>query len=239
MLAGVSVDYIVRLEQGRGPKPSDQVLGALARALRLDEDDRNLMFRLAGSEPPAAGRIPLLIRPSVYRLLDRMADLPVVVLSAKSDVLAWNPMAAALFGDFSEWPPSERDLIYQRFLGGGLGRAWLTPEEEAATADYCVGCLRSARARYSDDPGLTQLIGELRSRSPRFDELWRSGRSHQLRSSTKTIAHPEFGHLTLDCDTLLVPDSDQTVIVYSAAPGTREASALDLLRVTGLERFGR
>ncbi|MFC9998904.1 helix-turn-helix transcriptional regulator [Nocardia sp. NPDC127526] len=238
MLAGVSVDYIVRLEQGRGPKPSDQVLGALARALRLDEDDRNLMFRLAGSAPPAEGRIPMLIRPSVYRLLDRMADLPVVVLSAKSDVLAWNPLAAALFGDFSEWPPIERNIIYQRFLGSGLGRAWLTPEEEAATADYCVGCLRSVSARYPDDPDLAHLVGELRARSPRFDELWRAGRSHQLRSSTKTIGHPELGRLTLDCDTLLVPDSDQTVIVYSAAPGTREATALDLLRVTGLEQFG-
>ncbi|WP_253798810.1 helix-turn-helix transcriptional regulator [Nocardia amikacinitolerans] len=120
-LAGLSVDYIVRLEQGRGPKPSDQVLGALSRALRLSEPDRDLIFRLAGSEPPQAGRIPMLIRPSVLRLLDRMADLPALVLSAKSDVLAWNSLAAALFGDFSTRPPAQRNIMWQRFLGTGLG----------------------------------------------------------------------------------------------------------------------
>src|SRR5690606_530557 len=98
-LAGLSVDYIVRLEQGRGPKPSDQVLGALVRALRLSDPDRDLVFRLAGSEPPHAGCVSMLVRPSVLRLLDRIPDLPAVVLSAKSDVLAWNPLAAALFGD--------------------------------------------------------------------------------------------------------------------------------------------
>nr|WP_194818464.1 helix-turn-helix transcriptional regulator [Nocardia sp. XZ_19_385] len=236
-LAGLSVDYVVRLEQARGPKPSDQVLGALSRALRLSDSDRDLIFRLAGSDPPQAGRIPMAIRPSVLRLLDRMADLPALVLSAKSDVLAWNPLAAALFGDFSEWVPAQRNIMWQRFLGIGLDRLRMTPAEEAANAVDCVGCLRTVRAKYPKDPGLAQLIAELRSGSTRFDELWRAGRSGQLRSLTKTIAHPDLGTLTLDCDALLVPEADQTVVVYSAAPGTPSASALELLRVTGLQRF--
>ncbi|TQM32425.1 helix-turn-helix transcriptional regulator [Nocardia bhagyanarayanae] len=237
-LAGLSVDYIVRLEQGRGPKPSDQVLGALSRALRLSDPDRDLIFRLAGSGPPQAGRIPMLIRPSVMRLLDRMADLPALVLSAKSDVLAWNSLAAALFGDFSERPPIQRNIMWQRFLGTGLDQVVMTPEEEAANAVDCVGCLRTVQAKYPKDPDLARLIDELRSGSARFDELWRAGRSGRLRSLSKTIAHPDLGALTLDCDALLVPEADQTVVVYSAAPGTPEASALELLRVTGLERFG-
>jgi transcriptional regulator with XRE-family HTH domain len=236
-LAGLGIDYVVRLEQGRGPTPSPQVLGALARALRMSDADRDTLFRLAGSEPPQAGRLPMLIRPSVLRLLDRLSDTPALVLSAKSDVLAWNPLAAALFGDFSEIPPRRRNLIWQRFLGTGLGRMRLTADEETASAADCVGCLRTAQARYPSDPDLAAFIADLRSGSERFDELWRAGRSGQLRSTTATIEHPELGQFTIDCDVLQVPEADQAVVIYSAAPGTTEASALQLLRVTGLERF--
>ncbi|MEV0059507.1 helix-turn-helix transcriptional regulator [Nocardia sp. NPDC050718] len=236
-LAGVSVDYIVRLEQGRGPKPSSQVLGALTRALRLPDADRDLVFRLAGSEPPQAGRIPMLIRPSVQRLLDRLTDLPVMVLSAKSDVLAWNPLSAALFGDFSAYPPAQRNVLWQRFLGTAPTRIVMSPDRAEDTAAACVGSLRATKADYPDDPDLTRLITELRTGSKHFDQLWRTGRSGSLNTLTKTIIHPDLGTLTLDCDTMLVPDSGQTILIYSAAPGTPTASALELLRVTGLESF--
>ncbi|MFF5990748.1 helix-turn-helix transcriptional regulator [Prauserella flavalba] len=229
-LAGLGVDYVTRLEQGRGPKPSVQVLTALARALRLSDDDRDTLFRLAGAPPPHDGRVPMLVRPSVLRLLDRMADLPALVLSAKSDVLAWNPLAAALLGDLSEWPPTRRNLIWQRFLGP-------TPNPDAESAADCVGCLRTAHARYPGDPDLARLVTELRTGSPAFDRLWRAARSGRLRSGSVTVQHHELGTLTLDCDILAVPEDDQFVLVYSAAPGTRTASALELLRVTGLERF--
>lgn len=236
-LAGLSVDYIVRLEQGRGPKPSDQVLGALVRALRLSDADRDLVFRLAGSEPPHAGSIPMLVRPSVLRLLDRVSDLPAIVLSAKSDVLAWNPLAAALFGDFSQLPPAQRNLLRQRFLGAGADRTIMTVQQSTAHAADCVGCLRTAHAKYPQDANLTQLITELRAGSAQFGELWQTGRSGRLRSRTATVAHAELGTLTLDCDVLHEPEADQTVIVYSATPATPTASALELLRVTGLEQF--
>lgn len=234
-LAGLGIDYVVRLEQGRGPRPSTQVLSALARALRLSDDDRDTLFRLAGSAPPQAGRVPMLVRPSVLRLLDRLSDLPALVLSARSDVLAWNPLATALFGDFSELPPARRNLIRQRFLGTGIGRITLSPDADSA-AD-CVACLRTAQARYPDDPGLTRLITDLRAGSARFDSLWQARRSGRLRSGSTTITHPELGPLTLDCDVLQEPEANQTVLVYSAMPGTPEASALELLRVTGLEQF--
>ncbi|MFE3442875.1 helix-turn-helix transcriptional regulator [Nocardia sp. NPDC059180] len=237
-LAGVSVDYVVRLEQGRGPRPSVSVLAALARALRLDDADRDLLFRLAGSEPPGADRIAMVVRASVLRLvLDRMVDLPALVLSAKCDVLAWNPMAAALLGDFSRWPVAQRNIIWQHFLGDGDHRIMVPPEEADAMTAARVASLHAARARYPADPGLGRLITELRSGSAQFERLWSERRAGQLRNTRKTVDHPELGRLTLDCDTLLVPDSDQAVIVYSAAPGTPEATALDLLRVTGTERF--
>ncbi|MBF8184161.1 helix-turn-helix domain-containing protein [Nonomuraea sp. K274] len=237
MLAGLSVDYVVRLEQGRGPRPSRQVIAALTQALRLNDDDRDLAFRLAGHEPPQTGRIAMVVRPSVLRLLDRMADLPVLVLSAKGDVLAWNPLAAALQGDMSAWPPSRRNLIWQRFLGSSRCQVAATPDEDDAATRASVGTLRAAQARYSGDPDLARLINELRRGSLRFDELWREGRSAPWRTATKSINHPELGTFMLDCDTFVFPDTDQTVLVYSAEPGTPEATALDMLRVAGLQHF--
>jgi hypothetical protein len=116
MLAGISVDYVVRLEQGRGPVPSAQVLRSLTRALRLDDDARDEVFHLAGSTPPGPGRVQMHVRPSVLRLIDRVADLPALVLSAKGDVLAWNAMSSALHGDWSALPPKRRNLNRLLFL---------------------------------------------------------------------------------------------------------------------------
>ncbi|WP_103958264.1 helix-turn-helix transcriptional regulator [Nonomuraea solani] len=236
MLAGLSVDYVVRLEQGRGPRPSSQVIAALAQALRLGDDDRDLLFRLAGHEPPQAGRISMVVRPSVLRLLDRMADLPVLVLSAKGDVLAWNPLGAALQGDMSAWPRRRRNLIWQRFLGSSRCQIAAGPDEDDAAARASVGTLRAAQARYPGDPDLIRLIAELRRGSPRFDELWREGRSSPWRAATKSVRHPSLGTFALDCDTMLLPDGHQTVLVYSAEPGSPEATMLDMLRVIGLQQ---
>jgi hypothetical protein len=179
----------------------------------------------------------MVIRPSVQRLLDRLADLPVLVLSAKSDILAWNPLSAALLGDFSAIPPAQRNIMWQRFLGTGMGRVVMTPEEADSNAAACVGCLRAVKATYPDDPDLVRLLAELRTGSTEFEQHWQAGRSSVMHSLTKTIAHPHLGTLTLDCDAMHVPDTDQTIIIYSAPPNTPTATALDLLRVTGLETF--
>ncbi|WP_433432950.1 helix-turn-helix domain-containing protein [Nonomuraea sp. CA-141351] len=234
LLAGLSVDYVVRLEQGRGARPSAQVVAALAQALRLDDDDRDLVFRLAGHEQPQPGHVAMVVRPSVLRLLDRMADLPVLVLSAKGDVLAWNPLAAALQGDMSAWPRHRRNLIWQRFLGSSRCQVAADPGEDEAATRAAVGTLRAAQARYPRDAELARMVSELRRGSPRFEELWQEGRSAAWRAAVKSIRHPQLGTITLDCDTLLLPDTDQTVLVYSAEPGSPEATALDMLRATGL-----
>ncbi|MEO3875186.1 helix-turn-helix transcriptional regulator [Nonomuraea sp. B12E4] len=237
LLAGLSVDYVVRLEQGRGARPSAQVIAALAQALRFDDDDRDLVFRLAGHEPPQPGHVAMVVRPSVLRLLDRMADLPVLVLSAKGDVLAWNPLAAALQGDMTAWPRRRRNLIWQRFLGSSRCQIAADPREDEAAARAAVGTLRAAQARYPRDTDLARMISDLRRGSSRFEELWQEGRSAAWRAAIKSIRHPQLGTITLDCDTLLLPDADQTVLVYSAEPGSPEATALDMLRATGLQQL--
>lgn len=228
-LAGLSVEYVVRLEQGRASRPSDQVLDALTSALRLEGDERDQVFRLAGSAPPLADRVEMSVRPGVLRLLQRLTDLPALVVSAKGDVLAQNPMACALLGDLQRHPDGRPNIIWQRFLGTGAARVALTPEEDEATAQQFVGLLRTTLSRYPNDPDLRGLIEELVNGSERFWSMWEEGRSTVRRSLTKTVAHPGLGTLVLDCDTLLLPDTDQSMIVYSAAAGTHEADALDQL----------
>ena len=235
-LAGISVDYVVRLEQGRGPHPSPSVLGALARALRMSDGKRAELFELADAKLPRSGHVDVLVRASVQRLLDRLGDLPVMVISAKGDVLAWNQLAAALVGDWSRFPVRERNIIWQRFLGTS-GRVALTPAESEVTAAQSVASLRTAMAAYPADPELRWLVAELRRRSHHFDQLWEQSPATRWLSHTKTIEHPELGAITLDCESLAIPDSGQTVIVYSAEPGSTAAEQLDLLRVLGTQRM--
>ena len=234
-LTGISVDYLVRLEQGRGPTPSEQVLGALARALRLNDDERDHIFHLAGSSAPRPGFINSIVRSSTQRVLDRMTDLPALVLDAKGDILAWNALAAALLGDFSAWPVGQRNVIWQRFLGAADRRVAAGPEEDERTAIEAVSSLRGVTARYPDDPGVQRLLAELLAGSPRFVALWTEGRVGERRSSRKTVRHPTVGTITFDCDALHIPETDQQLIVYSTPPDTPDAQALALLRTIGLQ----
>lgn len=241
LLAGISVDYVVRLEQGRSSRPSGQVLTALARALRLNRDERDQLFHLAGTSPPAAGTIDLHVRPSVLRLIDRFADLPTMVLSAKSDVLAWNAMASALLGDWSTLPPERRNIHRLRFLPDPReperSRVAHVPEERARATAHSVMGLRAAAARYPKDVELLRLVADLQAGSDEFARLWDEGGASTWRSHRKTVEHPQVGPLTLDCDSLHVSDADQLVVVYSAAAGTPEYDQLALLRVLGTQDF--
>jgi len=241
LLSGISVDYVVRLEQGRGPVPSTSVLESIARALRLESAERDALFHLTGSAPPGPGTIPMHVRPSVLRLIDRFHDLPVILLSAKGDVLAWNALSCALHGDWSALPPERRNLLRLRFLPEQPSTLRSTvgagPEETAETAALVVASLRTTATRYPDDRGLKELIAELMAGSTQFAELWASGAIGGMRSHAKTVVHPELGPLLLECDTLEIPDDDQQLIVYSAAAGTPEAEALTLLRVIGTQQL--
>ncbi len=239
-LAGISADYLVRLEQGRGPHPSESVLTALARALRLTDDERDHLFHLAGTPPPRAGNITGTVRPSILRLLDRLSD-PAILHDAKGEILAWNPLAAALLGDFTVWPPGRRNVIWWRFTSDARcpNRLLRTSEEEEAATVEAVAELRSAAARYPHDPGLRSLVAELRRVSPDFERRWQRRDAAVRRGSRKRIAHPQVGTIEVDCDVLHLPDADQRLVVYTTEPGTTSADALDLLRVLGIQDLTR
>jgi len=241
LAAGISVDYVVRLEQARGPHPSDQVVAALARALRLEDDERDHVFRLAGLAPPRAGTIDRHVRPAVLRMIDRFADLPVLVLSAVSDVLAWNAMSSALYGDWSAVAPERRNQMRLRFLplpeDAGRSMAGVGEGGWEETSRRSVGHLRAASGRYPDDEGLAQLVADLEVGSEEFRRLWPETDATPWRAQTKAIEHRQLGRIELDCQTLLLPDTDQSLVVYSAAPGSPAAASLELLRVVGTQEL--
>jgi transcriptional regulator with XRE-family HTH domain len=237
LLAGVSVDYLTRLEQGRGPRPSEAVLNALARALRVTDAEREALFHLAGGAPPPPGRIRSGVRPAVLRLMDRFTDLPALLLDAKTEVLAWNPMAAALLGDLSAVPRERRNIARQAF-GGAHEWAGTDQVERERLDRALVSDLRRSAARYPDDPGMRRLVDDLRSTSPTFARLWALRELDERHGDVKRIRHPELGVLELECTSLEVSGDDQRLLVYSAPPGTPAADALALLRVVGLQRMG-
>jgi transcriptional regulator with XRE-family HTH domain len=234
MLAGISADYITRLEQGRASHPSGQVIETLARALRLSTTEREHLFHLAGLTPPGPGTVPARITPSVQRLMDRLGGTPAAVFDAGWTLLVANPPYAALMGDPSGWRGHERNAVWRNLLGPGT-RVRHTPESQRAMEAMLVADLRAAAARYPADRGLLRLVAELRAHSDRFGELWDSGAVGHHETARKIVDHPEVGPVTLDCDTLTVSGSDQRVMLYTAEPGTEDAERLALLTVLGTQ----
>ena len=235
-LAGVSVDYLARLEQGRAGNPSPSVLAALARALRVTDDERAHLFRVAGHAEPTTGRMGRHPTPGVQRILDRLADVPVIVVDASWQFVAANALAGALLGDLAGRPPRERNIVWRHFVGLP-SRVVRTPEEDAALEAEAVADLHEAVGRYPADEELRALVEDLRTHSPRFAELWEQRPVGPRVASRKTVEHPEIGRITVDCDVLAVRGSDLRLIVYTAAPGSSDAGALALLGAVGLQSF--
>ncbi len=230
-LAGVSVDYLARLEQGRARHPSASVLGPLARALRLSDDERAHLFRVAGHTEPQSGRLRRHPTPGVQRVLDRLADTAVIVTDAAWGIVAANPLAAALLGD-----PLEGNVARRHFSGAPTRVVRSAEDEERFELELVAG-LHTAAARYPDDAEVAALVAELRDASPRFAALWDERPVAEHVASHKTIRHPEVGDVTLDCDILMVAGSDLRIVVYTAAPGSADARALALLGAVGLQSF--
>lgn len=234
LLAGISVDYVTRLEQGRAANPSAQVVEALARALRLSAAERGHLFRLAGLAPPGPETVPAYVTPSVQRLLDRLTGTPVAVYDAAWTLLMANPPYAALMGDPSGWRGRQRNGVWRNFLSPP-DRIRKTAEERQALQAALVADLRTAAARYPADEKLRRLVAELHAASERFAELWDSGAVGPHEASRKVIDHPQVGTLTLDCDVLTVKGSDLRIMIYTAEPGTEDAERLALLTVLGTQ----
>jgi transcriptional regulator with XRE-family HTH domain len=235
-LAGISVDYLTRLEQGRATSPSAQVVEALARALRVSDTERDLLFRLAGHATPGLDVVSSRITPSVQRLLDRLANTPVAVFDATWTLVVANAPYDALMGPTTSWRGIERNSVWRHLVGPG-SRAVQTPKQKAELEARLVADLRLTAARYPADQRLKQLTRDLAAQSPRFVKLWESGalEPHQDSGRRKVIDHPDVGPITLDCDTLIVAADDLRIMIYTAEPDTEDAERLALAVVLGTQ----
>jgi transcriptional regulator with XRE-family HTH domain len=225
MLAGISVDYYVRLEQGRDEHPSEQVLDALARTLGLDEAATAHLHELA--RPTArrrrAARRPEHVGGRMQQLLDAWTDVPAYVLGRRLDVLAHNALAAALHPAFT----TGSNLLRSLFLDPAVldfFRDW------ERCAQITVGVLRSSVGPDIDDPELNELIGEVSLKSEPFRRLWARHGIYQKTAGTKRFDHPIVGELELEYHSFTVNAAPgQLLIVHQAAPGSRSERALRLL----------
>jgi MmyB-like transcription regulator ligand binding domain/Helix-turn-helix domain len=220
----MSVDYYIRLEQARGPRPSRQILAALARALLLTADEREYLFRLAGESPPPAAGPSREISPGIRNLLDSLPETPAYVVDAKYDILAWNRLATHFIGDLSGFAESDRNMIRWMFRLPAAAGPWSDPEAERFTRSI-VADLRAAYARYPADPGIGALVTELLGLSPRFAEVWAVHEVESRRPLIKRVDHPLTGPLEFECQILRVPDTGQRLIAYCAAPGSATQAA--------------
>jgi transcriptional regulator with XRE-family HTH domain len=221
-LAGMSVDYYIRLEQGRGPHPSRQVLSALARALLLTVSERDYLFRIAGEAPPQPARPSREITPGIRQLLDSMPTTPAYVVDAAYNVLAWNQLATHFIGNLAGH--ADRNMIRWTFRRSSADVIW-DDEHFLSFTRSTVADLRAGYARYPGDPEIDGVVTELLALSPQFAEMWAA---HEVRARgpmLKRVDHPQVGPLEFECQVLHIAETGQRLIAYCAAPGSATAKA--------------
>jgi transcriptional regulator with XRE-family HTH domain len=227
-LAGVSVDYYVRLERGRNLNVSESVLDAIARALLLDETERQHLFAVAKpSRRRPRAPAPQRIRPGLLRVLETLNDVPAIVIGRRLDVLAANRLSKALYRDFDALPPRERNIARFVFLDP-LARDLYADWDSAARS--VVATLHLDAGRNPHDPALAELVGELSVRDHDFRGWWADHDVYQRTNGTKHYRHPVVGDLILGYEVLApTGDPDQVLGVHTVEPGSPSEEALRLL----------
>lgn len=235
-LAAMSVDYYTRLEQARGPQPSPQMLQALARALRLDPDERDYVFRVAGHPPPDRLGTATHVAPALMRVLDRLADTPALILSNLGETLVANSMAVALLGDHTARTGWERSDIYRWFTVPGAREIYPEPAR-AGQSRSLVANLRAAYGTMGPRSRAGELAGVLCEASAEFAELWERHEVARRFADHKTLLHPELGAIEVDCQALFTEDQSQLLLVLTAPPRSDGWQKLQLLAAVGSQRF--
>lgn len=228
-LAGVSADYVMRLEQARSSQPSTQLLAALSRTLRLSEDERDHLYLLAGHRPPEGPRAGDQIRPALRYLLDRLGDTPAQLLTDLGDLLAQNALAEALFGCVCRIDPQDRNLVWRWFTEPSVRAAYPTDQHDDLSRER-VADLRAAATRRAYDSPATTLINRLTTASAEFAELWQHHEVAVRRVSRLRIVHPLIGPVEFDFEMLRTEAEDQRLRLFTPPPGSATVEALERLR---------
>lgn len=237
-LTGMSTDYYTRLEQARGPQPSEPMLAALARALRLTNDERDYLYRLAGRAAPLRTPLDTHVAPALRRVLDRLDDTPALILSSLGETLAQNRLSIALLGDHSRYTGPARSAVYRWFTDPADSEIY-PPGDRGRQSRAHVATLRAAYGAAGQHSRASALVRELRKVSPEFVEIWERQEVATRFEDHKTLVHPELGEIELDCQVLFTEDQGQALLVLTAAPRSEASDKLALLAVVGQEQFSR
>lgn len=235
-LTGMSTDYYVRLEQARGPHPSEQMLAALARALRLSNDERDYLYRLAGHNTPPRTPLDTHVAPALMRMLDHLDDAPALILSSLGETLVQNQLSKALLGDHSPHTGLARSSVY-RWFTDPAEREIYPVADRPRQSQAQVANLRAAYGAAGQRSRASTLARELQKVSPEFTELWERQHVGTRFEDHKTLIHPELGPIELDCQALFTDDQGQALLVLTAAPRTEASEKLALLAVLGQQQF--
>jgi transcriptional regulator with XRE-family HTH domain len=235
-LASMSTDYYARLEQRRGPQPSEQMLSAIARALRLTLDERDHLFRLAGHTAPSRLRTSDHVRPALLRVLDRLQDTPAMVLTDLAETVVQNRLAVALLGDQMRYTGFARSDFFRWFTDPGARRRYPEADHERQSRAHAAG-LRAAVSAGGSGLQAAAMVAELRRRSPEFVAIWDRHEVARRFEDHKVLLHPELGDIEVDCQVLFTEDQTQLLLVLTAEPGSQAAQKLQLLSVLGTEQF--
>jgi len=235
-LCGMSADYYSRIEQQRGPQPSEQMLAAIAAGLHLSLDERDHLFRIGGHAAPQRVLRAEHINPGIMRILDRLEDTPAMVLSNLGETLRQTRLGIALMGDDSRWTGMARSMVY-RWYTDPAARLIYPEEDHPKHGRIFTAQLRNAYAREGKGSRPAAVVDALLKLSPEFAEVWAQHDVVAQHSDAKRIAHPQLGVLELFCQTLLDPDQSQALLVFTAVPGTESYEKLQLLSVIGDQRI--
>ncbi len=235
-LAVMSTDYYTRLEQQRGPQPSEQMLASLARALRLTGGERDYLFRVAGHSAPTPMAVATHVAPALLRVLDRLDDTPALILSNLGETLVQNRMAEALFGDRSGYTGLARSEIY-RWFTDPRERLRYPEDDRDRQSRAQVANLRAAYGSMGPRSRAGELVRALQKTSTEFAGLWELHEVAKRFEDHKTLIHPELGPIELDCQVLFTEDQSQALLVLTAPPRTEGHEKLQLLAVLGQDRF--
>ncbi|RAO33981.1 hypothetical protein PSN13_02848 [Micromonospora saelicesensis] len=227
-LAGVSVDYYTRLEQGRHTSPSEPVLDALGKVFQLDAAARAHLTDLARPARRRAKQVPVQrVRPAMHQMIASLDGHPAFIVGNRTDILASNTLARALLTDWTRLPPRHRNYTRWVFLDPAARDAFLDWPTVAAEV---VGTLRLYAGRFPDDPQLSELVGELTIKSPEFRVWWNGHQVHERTNGTKRMTHPAVGPIIIRYEALALPgDPGQTLFIYTTDPGSPSQDNLRLL----------
>jgi len=235
-LCGMSTDYYSRLERGRGPKPSEQMIAAIARGLRLTLDERDHLFVLAGHNAPARTTPDDHVNAGMMRILDRLGDTPAQVVTGTGETIVQTPLAVALLGDQTRFTGLARSIVY-RWFSDPHERTNYVPDDHLTHSRVYVAQLRTVASREGRGSRAATLAERLCAESSEFAELWAQHEVGVNYTNQKRILHPQVGMVSLHCQTLVDPDQAQSLLVFTAIPGTEDYDKLRLLSVIGSQRI--